>query len=188
MLSPAKSALIGSFVGPVWLLWGTSFLDFQTWIWPAVIGVLSCTILAWNIASFRYIRRREPPAPDASKPSPFGWPYRIVVLFEILLIGVGTSYVSVHHRRDLIPIVIAIVVGLHFFPLARIFKVSGVYVLGAVTTAIPLASLAIPDHALRDFAACSAIGAFMLIASTVLLQRLPKKVVEPDAPANLAEP
>lgn len=178
MLSQAKSALIGSFVGPAWLLWGASFLGARARIWLVVIGILSCTILAWCVACFRYIRRRQPPSADGNKPS-FGWPYRIVVLIEVLLIGGGTSYVSAHHRPDLVPIVIAIVVGLHFFPLAKIFKVPGVYVLGAVTTAIPLISLAIRDHAIRDFVSCSAVGAFMLITSAVILQRLSKKVVEP---------
>lgn len=177
MLSKAKSALIGSFVGPVWLLWGASFLGAQAWIWLVVISVLSCTILAWCIACFRYIRRRQPPSPVVNKPSPFGWPYRVVVLIEVVLIAAGTSYVSAHHRRDLVPIVIAIVVGLHFFPLAKIFKVPGVYIVGVVTTAIPLVSLAIRDHAIRDFVSCSAIGAFMLAGSAGGLQRLSKKVV-----------
>jgi len=177
MFSPAKSALIGSFVGPVWLLWGASFLGARASIWLVVVGVLACTILAWNIASFRYVRRRQPPVTDINRPRSFGWPYRIVVIVEVLLAGGGVSLASAHHRPDLIPIVVAIVVGLHFLPLAKIFKIPSVYFLGIVVTAIPLISLAIRDHAIRDFVACSAIGIFMLGASTALLQRLAKEVV-----------
>ena len=190
MPAPAKSisigSLIGSFFGTFWLLWGVSFLGGGAWVLVAAVAILSCTILAWCIACFRYIRRRLPLSTDANQPSPFGWAYRIVVMLEGLFIGAGNWFVSAHHRADLLPVVTAIVVGLHFFPLARILKATNLYVVAIVVTVIPLVSLAIRNHALRDFASCSAIGVFMLAGSASALQRLAKKVAEPDqAPGHL---
>jgi hypothetical protein len=74
---------------------------------------------------------------DAATGRSFG----IVVGIEVLLAGPGAWFLASRKRNELIPPWVAVVVGVHFFPLAPLFNDPMFYVLAVTVTIGALASV-----------------------------------------------
>ena len=75
----------------------------------------------------------------------FGW----ISAFEGGAIFLAIVLLNASHRQQFIAPVIAIIVGLHFFPLARLFGADLYYATGSLGCAIGISGLLISDSALR---------------------------------------
>jgi len=95
-----------------------------------------------------------------------------VVVLEFVLACASVGFLVATHRAHLIPIVIAILVGLHFLPLAKALGRPPLALIGSAMMAIALACLTIPDPDLRNAAACFGIGLFMWTRTFIVLGTL----------------
>ena len=68
--------------------------------------------------------------------------FGIVVGIEVALAGIGSWYLSARSRSELIPAWIALVVGVHFFPLAVLLEYPMLHLLAVLVTVGAL--LAVP--------------------------------------------
>jgi hypothetical protein len=72
-------------------------------------------------------------------------------------------------RYDLILQVFGVIIGLHFLPLAKVFRTSRYYKMGAVMVVGALASLLIPRGDIRDIVGCAVIGLTLWISGIIIL-------------------
>jgi hypothetical protein len=81
---------------------------------------------------------------------------------------------------DLIPQVFGVVIGLHFIPLAIVFRAPRNYWTAVVITVASLASLLLPRGDLRNIAGCCAVGLpLWLTALSALTQPQAAPTIEP---------
>lgn len=68
--------------------------------------------------------------------------FGIVFGVEFALIAVVAIWLSRLQAYPFIPAAVALIVGIHFFPLARLFRVPGYWITGALLCALALAAIA----------------------------------------------
>lgn len=77
----------------------------------------------------------------------FSWIIAFFFLFESIIIGIGSVLLSIFHHPEFLLPSVAIVVGLHFLPLAKIFHIYFYYLTGILLILIGLiVMLFIPVH------------------------------------------
>ena len=137
-----------------------------------VIGALAVLLGVFGVAMIRRIRR-SPFVPAASTPDRGGIRRRfgMIVAAEVAaFVVVGRVCTTTHHWIWIVPLDL-IVVGLHFLPLAKLFKVPRYYVTGALFCAIPMVTmLMVPSSAHAGYAlswiAMPAIGCGLVSLAT----------------------
>ncbi|MBG0564258.1 hypothetical protein [Actinoplanes aureus] len=72
-----------------------------------------------------------------------GRTYGIVVGIEFAVAGIGAALLGVARRQSLIPVWIALVVGVHMFPIAALLHYPAIHVVGVLITATALATIPI---------------------------------------------
>ena len=95
--------------------------------------------------------------------------FGIIFTLEGAIIAAAAIALSRHNLADWIPIVTAFIVGLHFLPLARIFRAPLYYLTGIFAAAAALASIAISDSAARIAFVCVAMVTILWLTSIAAL-------------------
>lgn len=90
---------------------------------------------------------------------------------EGVMILVAVNALAHIGRRDLIAPVVAIIVGLHFLPLARWLPAPIYYRTGALLVIVGLASTAIQEPSERTLTVCVGAAAVLWLSSAVVLWR-----------------
>ena len=116
----------------------------------------------------------------ASSPSPqqsvasrqigrqFGW----ITAIEGAAILLAVIVLNVTRRPNYIASVIALVVGLHFFPLARLFGVSSYYATALLGCMIGIVGLRISDPVLRNRVVGLCFGLLLWVTSAAMLVKV----------------
>jgi hypothetical protein len=109
--------------------------------------------------------------------------FGIVVGVEFALSGLGAWFLSSRGRSELIPPFIAVVVGVHFIPLALILEQNMLFVLaGAVTAAAVIATIAARRRGLAvSFVNGVAIGTVLWLGAAYSLGGLAARLAESGA-------
>lgn len=123
--------------GFLWLGWGFSAAGGGALGWWILFYVISLTLLGAAIQTLRTGRRLmkkypsnlENPWVKARKT------FRIVTILEAIGCAIALLLANLLHRPEIIPAGISLAVGLHFFPLAKLFRFPAYY---ATATAIIL--------------------------------------------------
>jgi hypothetical protein len=100
-----------------------------------------------------------------------GRSFGIIFGIEGALIGAVAGALARAGRPLLIPVAIALIVGLHFFPLARVFQVPLYGLTGLFCIVSGLASLLVPDSRARLVALGFAMAAVLWISAAAVLVR-----------------
>lgn len=103
----------------------------------------------------------------ASRTSPFGRAYWVIVVIEVIaLFGGGRIITGVWGQSELGVAWVAFVVGTHFFALGRIFRLARFHVLGAIVTLLGIAGFVLyPLGAYDAIAVVSGVASgFVLLA------------------------
>src|SRR5262249_1356482 len=145
-------ATIMFFFGAIWLLLGV----FGGWPSPGwlragllVAGLLLAVWIAIVVHRVSHVSETAPPTPEQAAVGRrigrrFGWTTGIegaAILLAVILLNAV-------HRPDFIPPAIALIVGLHFFPLASLFRRSVYYGTGILGCAIGGSAFFISDPSL----------------------------------------
>jgi hypothetical protein len=146
------AALIKTIFGFVWLGWGfsvsTAFTDFSSGsLLPATRWLFFYAVFLGLLGLSVHAVRRGKNAMKALSNSPnefryrFGRPFKVISFFEMTGCGIVVLLAILFHRLDLLAAGISLVVGLHFLPLARLFRFSLNYVVGIAIVLCDLLSV-----------------------------------------------
>ena len=137
--------------------------------WLLLIFPILCVIFIYN--AFRLIRKAQnlpsQPLADLDEEEKRGKRFGIILAGEGIGIFIAVNIVINLHHRELIMPAIALVVGLHFIPLAKLFKRKFDYYLG--TWSILIAFLAITfslNKMLNESAVLAFTGIGMAVSTT----------------------
>lgn len=172
MRNRARAALFGSFAGAVWMFWSIAFVGSAAPFLGPTVTVIAIIVLSWSIFSIRSIRRRIAGSVDSQTSNMFGWAFRIVVVLEFILAGGAVLYLISTHRSQMIPVAMAVIVGLHFLPLAKLFRMPALYITGMSMVLIAAVSLVIPNENIQNIVICVGIGLSMWVRSLVTLRQV----------------
>jgi hypothetical protein len=132
ILGAGRGAMITTLFGAFWL--GLSIVALGTF--PTEVIVPFCAIfIALLIGSGLFISkgrklRKNMPLASNGATERVRRSFKIISVAEGVAIGVASAIAGILHRPELMAIWIAIIVGLHFLPLARIFGRPVYYVTG----------------------------------------------------------
>jgi hypothetical protein len=132
VLRSGLGALVAGMFGMGWLGSGLGIAHAFT---PAVIicfdvsGILVLGSSIYLIRKGKALRRSYPASPDEQART-VRKQFIVIVILEFTLIAILSTLAYTFHRPDLAPVLAAIVVGLHFLPLGRIFRQTRYYFWG----------------------------------------------------------
>lgn len=176
-----SGAMVMFFFGAIWLLLGLyggrpSSLSLRLGLLLAGM-VLAAGIGIMVMRSARHSPRAartsaEQAAASRENGRRFGW----ITAIEGGAIFLTIVLLNVAHRPQYIAPVIAVIVGLHFFPLASLFGRPVYYATGLLGCAIGIVGLVISDPALRtSFVGLSFGSLLWLTVTAVLVECFPLK-------------
>lgn len=117
----AIAALVCGFFGAVWMFEGFGYAGLATPFWLTIIGMFAAFFILWPVAQLFTLRGVNRDA-DRARWQASSKAYWAVVVIEWLSCTIGANWLSHIGRPELTPHAIGAIVGLHFFPLARIFR------------------------------------------------------------------
>ena len=109
--------------------------------WPFVIALLIGIALMSRGAVLRRTARAIPGSDDGSVMRARRRGFRLVLLAEVVLIAAAVVIPGVAGHPGLRVPLIAVVVGVHFVPLAMLFEAKSYYVVGALLCAVEVVTL-----------------------------------------------
>lgn len=145
----SRRRTMGLSIGAVWLVVASA--GFATWSLIAIGTALALSALAvvgaavvgiawWGITVAR-LAARLPNEPRGQQYQGVGRRFAWVVVVEVAAFSAVTTWGVMTAHFAMIPSLNLIVVGLHFLPLAKLFRVPRYYLMGVLFVAIPLATL-----------------------------------------------
>lgn len=152
-----KEAFRGSGIGVIFMavfgtLWaGTGVMGLQGWGFPYVelaaifVGIIMVIV---GISLIHASQKMSNQVSDdgARHLKRIGFLFNMVFIAEGLLIGIAIAICNLINQTDLIPGVIAIIVGIHFLPLASLFQIKVYYATGVLLCLLALITwLIVPD-------------------------------------------
>jgi hypothetical protein len=165
----------------IFTLLGASWALASVVNWPGApawaYGLVAVPVAGLSaFALVRLVRSRELPA--ASDPAQarhdgrrMGIAFGIIFTVESALIAFAAVALDSAGRALLIPVAVALIVGVHFLPLARVFRLPFYYLTGVLCVACALASLAIPVESVRLLVLGLAIAVVLWASALVVLLR-----------------
>lgn len=131
-----RGSLILAMAGAGWLGWGLAEARAYTAFVGAAFGLISLFLWDWSIHTIRkgrLLRKQYPPLPASTKRA-VRRSFFIVVLIEVLALVLVLILASRIHRPDLGADWVTMVVGLHYLPLAKIFRAPVLGLFGVLIT------------------------------------------------------
>ena len=135
VIGAGRGALILSMAGSGWLGWGLGVGHAYNAIVAPLFGMTTILLGVWSIWAMRTGRalRRQIPASTLSQEKFPGKSFAIIVFVEALAILTVILLASGRaHRPDLATDGCALVIGMHYLPLAKIFRAPILAVLGVL--------------------------------------------------------
>ncbi len=154
----AIGALFFALFGAAWL--SQALMRTQWWNrWTQVLLLVGTLLLA--VAAVAIMRRTAGPArqvPPSAARRRVNWLFALVNVLQWAAIIGAVNLLVYWHRTDLLMVAIVVIVGLHMFPLARLFHYSAHYLTGALLVAWAGLCLALFAESLRDVLVCAGAG------------------------------
>lgn len=132
VIGAGRGALIIAMAGAGWLGWGISVAHAYNAIVAPIFGTVAIFLWTCSLHAMRTGRalRRQLPASSLSEPKFPVRPFAFVVFVEVLAIVAILLSAGRAHRPDLAADGCALVIGLHYLPLAKIFRAPMLAALG----------------------------------------------------------
>jgi hypothetical protein len=148
----ARSVLFLVFFGALWASIGINGLNRLEEPWLAIVVMLIGLVLLIAGISLSRASRRIPtqvPTTDTQEGQQRSKWFRIVFAIELIAIMIAYVICSAVNRSDLFYPVMMFIVGVHFFPLASIFRIRRYYGTGALLCFLAVATLLVMPEQLR---------------------------------------
>ncbi|QNU03292.1 hypothetical protein [Peribacillus butanolivorans] len=150
----ASGLLFMAFFGTLWA--GTGVMGLQGWGFPYVelaavfVGI---TLIIGGISLIRASKRlsNQVSQEDARRWKRIRFWFNITFIAEGLAIGIAIAICNATNFTDLIPAIIALIVGIHFLPLAHLFQLRIYYVTGLLLCLLAIITLLVVPESVTLF-------------------------------------
>jgi hypothetical protein len=167
----ARGALVCALGGSAWMLWAAVFAATARTAALALVTAMMIFIGGWAVSRVRVARRYVDSAADRERWASIATLFWIDPAAEWAL-GAGVVVTLAHFGRySLIPQFLGVIIGLHFLPLAKLFRAPRYYVMGTTMILCALASFLAPEGSVRNVVACAGIGLPMWVTAVVILSQ-----------------
>ena len=160
----AATAAVFGFFGSAWFGWAQDSPP-QAWRWALVAGSILSLVVCAAGTLLTWRRWSEPTALDAQTSRVFG----IIVGIEFALAGLGAGVFAAVGRADVIAAWVAVVVGVHLFPLAVLFKYRLLHLTAALVTIAGLAAVPVARFSSLAVSAVAGAGCGVVLLATAVI-------------------
>lgn len=167
----ARGAIICAVFGSAWMYWAVVLSGSPTPVWFSVVTLPAVVLTAWAILRVRAVRHLTFSSTELAHWMQFRKFFWIDSGLEWGLAGVAVFALARLGRPDLIPQAVGVIIGLHFLPLAKIFRAPLYYWTGGIIVVAALGSLLIHRGYLRNTVGCAAVGLTLWMTGGVILSR-----------------
>ena len=149
----AMTAAILGFFAMAWFGWAQEHPPprWTTWLRVGAASALLTVVMAAVLARRLW---HSGTALDAGTARTFG----IIVGVEFGLAGIGAALLTRRNRKELVPVWIALVVGVHLFPLAPLLRCPLLYAVAALVTVAALVAVSIARRRSLPVSAVNGLG------------------------------
>jgi hypothetical protein len=165
----ARGALIRSVFGSTLMYWAAVFSGKPTPARFSMVAVPALALTLWAIAMVRATRALPSSQSELEHWRAVRRYYWLDVGLEWGLLGAVVLALARIGRFDLMPQVLGVIVGLHYFPLGKIFRGRQYYWTGGVMVTVALASLLTPYGQIRNVVGCAAVGWALWVSAFAIL-------------------
>jgi hypothetical protein len=165
----AIGALICGVFGAIWMFEAVYFGAVATPVSLTITALLATIFVAWPASKVYSLGRGAGSSARASNWAEISKAYWTIVAVESVACIVAANVLANIGRPDLMPQFIGAIVGIHFLPLAKIFKAPIYNWTGAVMVLGVLASFVIPAGSFRNLAAYGICGYSLWATAIVIL-------------------
>jgi hypothetical protein len=167
-------ALVFSFLGAFWAVesianWRGASARAYALVAIVVIGLTAFAVA--RLASSRSLPRAADPAAASREGRQMGIAFGVIFAVEFGLIALVAVLLDNAGRSLLIPVAVAFIVGVHFLPLARVFRLPFYYVTGLLCMACSLGVLMLPVESVRLLVLGLSVAAVLWVSALVVLLR-----------------
>jgi hypothetical protein len=175
IIGAAFGVLMMTLFGTAWLAWGLHNTHADSpWLIPAlVLPAIALLVPCFGMfqAGRRAAKQAAPLTTEQERvQSRMGIMFGIIFGAEGLLIFLAVNVLVNLHLDPYIINAVAAIVGLHFLPLARLYRVPLYYWVGGVMVADALLSLALPSPT-REIAVGFSMGAILWLTCVLVLRQ-----------------
>lgn len=173
VVGAGRGSLILAMAGAGWLGWGLGAAEAFNAIVGAIFGAVSILLWFCSIYVIRTglaLRRRNPPFAGSVSRFPTR-PFVLIVLVEFAAIGLVLIAAVRLHRADAAALGCTLVVGLHYLPLAKIFRAPILMFLGVLISLWCVLSWALFRSNALIVAVSTGTGILLWAASIAILLR-----------------
>ena len=172
MRGRAVGAIVCAGFGAYALYWWTEDATLgERRMWFGAIAAVTAILVVWAIANLAALRHAPKVDLDKRLVRFYRIGYAIIVATEGAAISVGGPILGHFHRPDLFGQWIGAVVGIHFFPLGKLFKLPLYYWTGAAISLAAFGSLLISSGPLSSALCAGGTGVALWITAVVTLSK-----------------
>lgn len=139
--------------------------------WFCAIAIVTTILLISAIAEIAALRHTPRSAPDKHYRRLYAIGFNGIVAVEVAAINLGGPILAHFHRPDLYPQWVDLVVGIHFLPLGKLFKLPLYYVTGFAISLLALGSLLFPPGPLRLVVSATGMGLTLWATAAIILTK-----------------
>jgi hypothetical protein len=170
MRGRAVGAIVCAGFGAYSLYWWTqAAIPGEQRPWFGAIAAVTAILVVWAIANLASLRHAPRVALDKRLVTFYRIGYGLIVAIEGTAISVAGPILGHFHRPDLYGQWVGAVVGIHFFPLGKLFKLPLYYGTGAAISLAAFGSLLISPGPLRSVITTGGTGLALWITAVVIL-------------------
>lgn len=170
MRGRAVGAIVCAGFGAYALCWWTEdAIEAERRLRFGAIAVIAAILVVWAIANLVTLSHEPKVVLDKRLARFYRIGYALIVAIEGAVISVGGPILGHFHRPELFGQWIGAVVGIHFLPLGKLFKIPLYYLTGAAISLAAFGSLLISSSALSSAVCAGGTGAALWITAVVIL-------------------
>jgi hypothetical protein len=162
--------------------WTLSVIPIRRQGWFYAIAAITAIFLIWSIAqlaTFRFATKPE----DKQRRRFYAICFGLILAIEVAAIFLAGPVLARFQRQDLIPQWIDVVVGLHFFPLGKLFKLPLYYATASAILLSSFGSLLILQSSLRSATNAGGTALALWITCLMILSKNPSYLPTKTAPS-----
>lgn len=149
--------------------WVEAVIEAERRLWFGAIVVVAAILVVWGIANLVALRHAPRIVLDKRLARFYRIGYALIVATEGAAISVGGPILGHFHRPELYGQWVGAVVGIHFFPLGKLFKLPLYYLTGAAISLAAFGSLLISASSVSSAVCAGGTGAALWITAVVIL-------------------
>src|SRR5580700_11709934 len=172
MRGRAVGAIVCAGFGAYALYWWTqAAIQGERRLWFGAIAAAATILVVWAIANLAALRHSPRVTSDRQLVRFYRIGYALIVAIEGAAISVGGPILGHFHRPDLFGQWIGAVVGIHFFPLGKLFKIPLYYWTAAAISLAALGSLFVSASSLGSAICAGGTGVALWITAIIILSK-----------------